>query len=95
MTCHQKINLDPEGCSVDSRMFLRIRKKGPLAWDPPGVIAEYDDKYKVNLKGYKGQGVNAALIPRDSQFPRVVQNCLDRGGSSPKYDIVSVEPNRP
>ena len=75
--------------------FLRKRKKGPLACDPPGVIAEYDDKYKVNLKGYKSQGINAALIPRDLQSPRVVQNCIDSGGSSPKYDIVSVDPDRP
>ena len=76
-------------------LFLRKRKKGPLTWDPPGVIAEYDDRYNVNLKGYKSQGIDAALIPRDSQSPRVVQNSIDRGGSSPKYDIVSVDPDRP
>ena len=76
-------------------MFLRKRKKGPLAWDPPDVIAEYDNKYNVKLKGYKSQGINATLIPRDSQSPRVVQNCIDRGGLSPKYDIISVDPDRP
>ena len=36
------------------QIFLRKREKGPLAWDPPDVIAEYDYKYNVKLKGYKG-----------------------------------------
>ena len=76
--------------------FFEKREKGPLAWNPPpDVIAEYDDKYSVKLKGYKSQGTGAALIPRDCQSSRVVQNCIDRGGTSPEDDIVSVDPDRP
>ena len=45
------------------QIFLRERKKGPQAWDPPDVIATMTISTKSKLKGYKIQGINDALFP--------------------------------
>ena len=62
---------------------------------PPGVIAAMTIGTKSNLKGYKIQGIDVALIPGNSQSPHIVQKSINHGGSSPKYDFVAVDPNSP
>ena len=47
----------------NNHFFLRERKKGPQAWDPPDVIATMTISTKSKLKGYKIQGINDALFP--------------------------------
>ena len=64
--CSRLVPLSPSSLQYAFAFFFEEKGEGPPSLGPPNVIVEYDDKNNVKLKGYKSQGIDAALIPRDS-----------------------------